>query len=63
MAVLMYTPTTEDGALFILTTPFLPFKGSFGKDTFLVYSTDINIFKISYKFYHTAHIQLCICHI
>lgn len=44
MALLKYTPTREEGALFIPTTLFLPFKDSLGKDTFLAYSTDKSIF-------------------
>lgn len=43
MALVIYTPA-EDGALFIPTTQFFPFKDSLGKDTFLAYSTDKYVF-------------------
>lgn len=58
MALLVYTPTTEDGALFIPTTKFFPFKDSLGKDTFLAYSTDkyisLNILQVLSHSTYTA---------
>lgn len=59
MAPLMYTPTTEDGELFILTTQFLPFKDSLGKDTLLGYSTDFFFFKYPTSFI-AQHIYSCV---